>query len=68
MLHVLKRAISILERDGVGGFINKSKNTFIIMTRGSGAAKNIMTTQNSCLVVQSETKDGITNIKAKLSI
>ena len=26
MLHVLKRAISILERDGVGGFINKSKN------------------------------------------
>lgn len=66
-LILLDKADTYLDKHWVD-FINKSKNTFIIMTRGSGAAKNIMTTQNSCLVVQSETKDGITNIKAKLSI
>lgn len=66
-LILLDKADTYLDKHWVD-FINKSKNTFIIMTRGSGAAKNIMTTQNSCLVVQSETKDGITNIEAKLSI
>ena len=66
-LILLDKADTYLDKHWVD-FINKSKNTFIIMTRGSGAAKNIMTTQNSCLIVQSETKDGITNIKAKLSI
>ena len=66
-LILLDKADTYLDKHWVD-FINKSKNTFVIMTRGSGAAKNIMTTQNSCLIVQSETKDGITNIKAKLSI
>ena len=66
-LILLDKADTYLDKHWVD-FINKSKNTFIIMTRGSGAAKNIMTTQNSCLIVQSETKDGITNIKAKISI
>ena len=66
-LILLDKADTYLDKHWVD-FINKSKNTFIIMTRGSGASKNIMTTQNSCLIVQSETKDGITNIKAKLSI
>lgn len=66
-LILLDKADTYLDKHWVD-FINKSKNTFVIMTRGSGEAKNIMTTQNSCLIVQSETKDGITNIKAKLSI
>lgn len=66
-LILLDKADTYLDKYWVD-FINKSKNTFIIMTHGSGEAKNIMTTQNSCLVVQSETKDGITNIEAKLSI
>lgn len=66
-LILLDKADTYLDKHWVD-FINKSKNTFIIMTRGSDAAKNIMTTQNSCLIVQSETKDGITNIKAKISI
>lgn len=66
-LILLDKADTYLDKHWVD-FINKSKNTFIIMTHGSGAAKNIMTTKNSCLIVQSETKDGITNIKAKLSI
>ena len=66
-LILLDKADTYLDKHWVD-FINKSKNTFIIMTHGSGAAKNIMTTKNSCLVIQSETKDGITNIKAKISI
>ena len=66
-LILLDKADTYLDKHWVD-FINKSKNTFIIMTHGSGAAKNIMTTKNSCLVIQSETKDGITNIEAKLSI
>ena len=66
-LILLDKADTYLDKHWVD-FINKSKNTFIIMTRGSGVAGNIIITLDSCLVLQSETKDGITNIEAKLSI
>lgn len=60
-LIILDRADMYLDRELVD-FINNSKNTFIIMTRGLGVAKYIRTMINSYLKLESHVENGFITI------